>query len=44
MQMQGERSINASRAEVWSALNDPEILKQCLPGCDTFNPTGTDPF
>lgn len=29
---------------VWDALNDPEILKQCLPGCDTFNPTGTDQF
>ena len=34
MQMQGERSIDASRAEVWQALNDPEVLKACIPGCD----------
>ncbi len=32
--MQGERSINASRAEVWQALNDAKVLKACIPGCD----------
>jgi carbon monoxide dehydrogenase subunit G len=44
MQMQGERSINASRAEVWSALNDPEILKACIPGCDTLEKTSDTSF
>jgi len=33
MDMTGEYIIAAPRAKVWSALNDPEILKQCVPGC-----------
>ena len=33
MDMTGEYIIAAPRAKVWSALNDPEILKQCIPGC-----------
>lgn len=33
MQMQGERIISASRQDVWQALNDPEVLKACIPGC-----------
>ncbi len=33
MDMTGEYLIAAPRAKVWSALNDPEILKQCVPGC-----------
>lgn len=33
MEMTGERVIAASRAEVWAALNDPEVLKACIPGC-----------
>ena len=44
MQMQGKRSINASRAEVWSALNDPEILKACIPGCDELEKTSGTTF
>jgi uncharacterized protein len=35
MDMSGERLIEASRAKVWEALNDPEILKACIPGCET---------
>ncbi|HEU0062895.1 MAG TPA: carbon monoxide dehydrogenase subunit G [Hyphomicrobiaceae bacterium] len=34
MDMSGERRIAASRAAVWAALNDPEILRQCIPGCE----------
>lgn len=33
MEMTGERVIAAGRAEVWAALNDPEVLKACIPGC-----------
>lgn len=33
MAMQGEVILPASRAKVWSALNDPEVLKACIPGC-----------
>src|SRR5262249_61710343 len=31
--------IHASRAKVWAALNDPEILKQCIPGCQALEMT-----
>ncbi len=34
MEMSGEYKINASREKVWAALNDPEILKQSIPGCE----------
>jgi hypothetical protein len=44
MQMQGERSINASRDEVWRALNDAEVLKACIPGCETLEKTSPTAF
>src|SRR3954468_4158661 len=34
MDMTGEYRISAPRSRVWEALNDPEILKQCIPGCE----------
>jgi hypothetical protein len=33
MEMTGEYRIPASRQRVWEALNDPAILKACIPGC-----------
>lgn len=33
MEMSGEYRVPAPRARVWQALNDPEILKQAIPGC-----------
>lgn len=33
MEMSGEVRIDASVDEVWAALNDAEILKACIPGC-----------
>jgi carbon monoxide dehydrogenase subunit G len=33
MTMQGEVALPADRAAVWAALNDPEVLKACIPGC-----------
>src|SRR5260370_13480038 len=36
MEMQGERRIPAPRQLVWERLNDPETLKQCIPGCETI--------
>ena len=44
MQMQGERTINASRAEVWLALNSPEVLKACISGCDELERTSDTSF
>jgi carbon monoxide dehydrogenase subunit G len=37
MDMTGEERIGASREAVWAALNDPEILKQCIPGCESLD-------
>ncbi|MFI4988687.1 MAG: carbon monoxide dehydrogenase subunit G [Alphaproteobacteria bacterium] len=36
MDMSGEYRIAAPRARVWEALNDAEILKQCIPGCQSL--------
>ena len=33
MTMQGEVALPADRATVWAALNDPEVLKAAIPGC-----------
>lgn len=34
--MQGEERIEAPIAKVWAALNDPDVLKACIPGCETL--------
>jgi len=39
MQMKDSQSVPASQAKVWAALNDPEILKQCIPGCQELDMT-----
>ncbi|NKB58571.1 MAG: carbon monoxide dehydrogenase [Alphaproteobacteria bacterium] len=39
MEMSGEYTISAPRQAVWEALNDPEVLKACIPGCDTLEKT-----
>lgn len=36
MNMTGEYRIAAPRQAVWDALNDPDILKRCIPGCEEF--------
>lgn len=36
MQMQGSRQLSVTAQQAWDALNDPEILKQCIPGCQKF--------
>lgn len=36
MHMAGEALIGAPRERVWDALNDPEILKACIPGCESL--------
>jgi carbon monoxide dehydrogenase subunit G len=37
MEMSGEYRIAAPRAQVWAALNDPEILKASIPGCQELD-------
>jgi len=39
MEMTGEQLINASQADTWAALNDPEMLKACVPGCESIDRT-----
>lgn len=39
MEMKGERIIKAPRADVWTGLNDPEVLKACIPGCQEMATT-----
>lgn len=36
MELTGEYRIAAPRQRVWEALNDPEVLRQCIPGCETI--------
>ena len=44
MTMSGEQQLTASREKVWAALNDPAILKACIPGCETLDVTGENEF
>lgn len=39
MEMAGKQRIEATKAEVWAALNDPDILKASIPGSKTLNKT-----
>lgn len=34
MELNDEITINAPMARVYEALNDPEVLRQCIPGCE----------
>ena len=36
MEMTGEQLIPASQDETWAALNDPQMLKDCVPGCESM--------
>ena len=37
MDMTGEQLIALPRQRVWEALNDPHVLKDCIPGCETMD-------
>ena len=39
MEITGEYRIAAPRQTVWEGLNDPEVLKQCIPGCEEIEKT-----
>ncbi|HVY16392.1 MAG TPA: carbon monoxide dehydrogenase subunit G [Rhodopila sp.] len=40
MDMTGERRIPAPRTVVWDALNDTDVLKASIPGCESLEKTG----
>src|SRR5204862_6659760 len=44
MDMTGEHPIRAPRQAVWAGLNDPEVLKQSIAGCEELNKTSDTEF
>ncbi|MBU0893327.1 MAG: carbon monoxide dehydrogenase subunit G [Gammaproteobacteria bacterium] len=44
MEMQASRTLAVSQQQAWEALNDPEVLKLCIPGCDKVEPTGENQY
>jgi uncharacterized protein len=44
MIIEGEERIAAPVETVWRALNDPEVLKDCIPGCETLEKTSDTEF
>jgi len=44
MKLSGKYKLNVKKEAVWKALNDPNILKQCIPGCETFEKNSDNTF
>jgi carbon monoxide dehydrogenase subunit G len=44
MEMTGEQLIPAPQKAVWEALNDPAMLKACVPGCESIERTGDNEY
>lgn len=42
MKMSGSHTLPAPRQEVWDKLNDPEVLRRCIPGCESLEKHGED--
>lgn len=44
MDMQGARLLAITQQQAWDALNDPAVLKACIPGCDKVEPSGENQY
>ena len=44
MEMQGSRQLAITQQQAWDALNDPAVLKTCIPGCDKVEATGENQY
>ena len=44
MTMTGEVQLPASRDKVWAMLNDPQVLKDCIPGCEQLDKNSDTEF
>ncbi len=44
MEMLGNRRLGVTQQQAWEALNDPETLKKCIPGCDKFERTDDNQY
>jgi len=42
--MKGEQLVPASQKATWDALNDPQVLKACVPGCESIEPAGENVY
>jgi carbon monoxide dehydrogenase subunit G len=44
MEMQGTRQLTVTQQQAWDALNNPDILKACIAGCDRIEATGENQY
>lgn len=44
MDMQGSRQLAITQQQAWDALNDPAVLKTCIPGCDKVEASGENQY
>ncbi len=44
MDISGSYTFDAPPDRVWALLMDPAVIASCIPGCDTFEPTGADTY
>ena len=44
MKLTGSYKMNVKKEVVWKALNNPNVLKQCIPGCESFNKESDNVF
>ncbi len=44
MELSGEHTFNAPREVVWRTMLDPDVLRECLPGCQRLEQVGDDEF
>jgi carbon monoxide dehydrogenase subunit G len=44
MHLSGEYRLSTPQDQVWTALQNPDVLAHCLPGCEQFNPAGNNEY
>jgi len=44
MKIHGTHQINAARDRIFAALTDPQILRRCIPGCESLEKSGDDTY
>jgi len=44
MEMQGSRHLAVTQQQAWDALNDPQVLKACIPGCEKIEAAGENQY
>ena len=44
MKLTGSYKLNVKKEHVWKSLNNPNILKQCIPGCESFDKESSSVF